>query len=618
MAVFSSQRRLVLLVACGAAVAIGALARLVSLPWQGAPQRLLIAPMIGVVEPCIFAGAAPAGPRLDGLALTCTGAEGSAAALVESTLATLAPSAASGAWELGYTLPVPLLKLFRKDGKDWIIDDQAVQRYARTLRDTARPVIVYLFSTHFAAGAPIEAALQADPDNLSATPAGPLGRDSYYGTPIYNWSVARTDNELTRRRAQAARALLAEICRLEPAQRARVRGVTLLGEVHHLFPNFQAGMGFEGPYRVSDYSAASRSGFRSWLEARFGGIDRLNAMLGTDWKSFDAIEPPSKDIRTTPLADFTEHIDSYAHGVLPVTGWAHVRGADGGGKPSVRIYRNGEWIGTAPVTLGRRDVLDALPELDDADTGWRFDLDFRSLPPGLHRIDVLLDHGPGRLYHLASRQVAIMDRQQRPPAPLPQKALPVARRPDASVHAHVDLPAEHSSYFYNPLVPLWHAFRGQQVAHYLQTFAAVVRSSCLAQAPLYTHQIVPFSNPGWDENKYAIEASLRPMDGLRLGVSLYGEATYGQSFMRWLQSSGHLRYGVTEFHPMKPMDAPTLRRTIEQHAARGAEFISFFLEPRWQDRLVTREHNIFSFDPENTRFGSSELYRSARAALAGP
>lgn len=71
-------------------------------------------------------------------------------------------------------------------------------------------------------------------------------------------------------------------------------------------------------------------------------------------------------------------------------------------------------------------------------------------------------------------------------------------------------------------------------------------------------------------------------------------------FPRWYRSTGHRGYGVTEFHPLKAMDAPAMQRILAQHAARGAEFLSFFLEPRWHGQLVARGSNMFSFDPEKT------------------
>jgi hypothetical protein len=581
-----------------------------------APSRLLLAPMVGVTDRCIFAHSEtrlPAGEW----STTCSGPQGSAGALLESTLSSLAPRGFTPpAYELGYTLQVPLLAMFKASGSDWIIDDAAVARVVRTIRDVRRPVILYLFSTHFAQNAPIEQVLQADARNIAETPNGPVPPDSYYGSRIFNWTFSSTDNDIARRRVQATQAVLAQVCKLEPAEIARVRGVTLLGELHHLFPGFQTGMGFTGPYLVSDYSEASKRGFRVFLQTKFGSVQALNSALGTGWTSFSQVDPPSRDIRTMPLRDFTEHIDSFAHGTFPVAGWVHVKAPREQSRQVIRVYRDGELLGVARVGLGRQDVLQSLPEFGVANTGWRLDVDFRSLPPGLHRIDVYLEDGQSALIHLATRKVAIMDRQQNTPGPALQKDLPPSRELPEGVRMSVDLPLDQSSYFYNPLVPLWHAFRGQQVVDYLESFGSVVRSSCLSKTRLYTHQIVPFTNPGWDENKYAAQASLGRLAGIQLGVSLYGEPTYGGSFTDWLATSGHENYAVTEFHPMKAMTPAELETALQLHSGKNADFVSFFLEPRWNGQLLSREHNLFSLDPDNRQFGSNVLYDSLREILA--
>lgn len=616
MSASPSNRRFWLLVALSSAVGIAALTRAGWLLHGARPAPMFLAPMIGVIEPCIFQQDAAAGAVDSELAGKCAGPLGSAGALVESTLAALAPPDNRGpAYELGYTLPVPLLKLFKPAAGGWVIDQDAVGRLVRTLHDVDRPAIVYLFSNHFATGAPIEETLNADPRNLSATPDGPLPRDTYYSAPVYSWTFAATRTGITERRVEAAKAVLAEICKLGPSDIAKIKGVTLLGELHHLFPNFESGMGFSPPYRVSDYSDASRQGFRRFLEKKYGSVGALNQVLGTRWKSFGEVDPPSKDVRTTPLRDFTEHIDSFAHGSLPVAGWTHLKSPRVGPPPVVRIYRNGELVGTAPVRLSRQDVLQALPQLGDENPGWRFDMDFRTLPPGLHRIDVMLENAPGALVHLATRQIAIMDRAQTTPAPIQAKPLPASVPAAGLVLGSVDLPADQSSYFYNPLVPLWHAFRGQQVVDYLEWFGGVVEQSCLARTPRYTHQIIPFTNPGWDENKYAIAASLQPLKSIRLGVSLYGEPTYGTSFGDWLSGSGQAQYGVTEFHPLKAMTPAAVQAMLRDHERQGAAFISFFLEPRWKGALVARGHNLFSLDPDNPKFGSDQLYRSLQTTL---
>jgi hypothetical protein len=51
------------------------------------------------------------------------------------------------------------------------------------------------------------------------------------------------------------------------------------------------------------------------------------------------------------------------------------------------------------------------------------------------------------------------------------------------------------------------------------------------------------------------------------------------------------------------------------HERQGAEFVSYFVEPRWKGQLVSRGHNMFSFDADNPKYGSDKLYESARATL---
>lgn len=583
------------------------------------PGPMLLAPMIGVIDRCVMAKDTVTAQEVPDMQAACTGPNGSAAALIESTLAELQPpGSAPGPYPLGYTLPIPLLQLFRQEADGWTIDTETVERLVRTVRDTPRPLILYLFSTHFATGAPLEKALAADPANLAQTREGPLGQGRYYGDAIYNWTFATTQTDVTAKRVQATQALLEAMCRLPAKDIAKIRGVTLLGELHHLFPDFEAGMGFTPPYRVTDYGPASVAGFRQFLKQEFPRIEQLNRVLGANYASFDEVQPPSRDIRAEPLQRFTEHIDSFAQGSLPIAGWAYVSSREGAVLPWVHVYRNGQFVGKTPVNQGRQDVLAARPEFGNANTGWRFDLDFRRLPSGLHRIDVFLETQPGQLVPLGTRHIALMDRAQSTPRALPQQPLPASLPRPASLQAHIDLPADQSAYYYNPLVPLWHTYRGRQVVDYLKFFDAVVNQSCLANTPHYTHQIIPFTNPGWDANKYAIQASLQPMGAIRLGVSLYGDATYGSTFPQWYAHTGHRGYGVTEFHPLKAMDATLMQRTLARHAARGAEFLSFFLEPRWKGELVSRGHNLFSLDPDNAEFGSDRLYHAMQKTVAAP
>jgi hypothetical protein len=580
-------------------------------------EPMLLAPMVGAVDLCLIEPADAAAEHDAQSRQDCRAPGGSAAARIETALAELGPKVSpSGRYELGYTLNIPLLQLYRRDGALWRINDEFVARFVRTVRDTDRPVIVYLFATHFSVNAPIERELAADAKNLAVLPSGPMAVDRYHGLDVFPWSVAATSNDITLRRVEAIRTIARQLCELPWWHRRRIRAVTLLGEVHHLYPDFESGMGYGRPYQVSDYSDASKSGFRDFLRARFLTVEAVNAALGSSFPDFDAIDPPSKDIRNERLRHFWEHIDASAHGILPVNGWAHAAGQP---TPTwIHVYLNGRKVARVAADLSRQDVAAARPEFGTADVGWRVDLGFADLPHGLHRIDVLAETADGALHHLGSRRVAYVDRTQSPVQPAPATPLPPHHPAGGRIAFSIDTPTDLGSVFFNPLVPLWHEFRGQQVAGYLQHVGAQLQGTCLADVPAHVHQIAPFANPSWDATKQAVDASLRPLVGLKLGISLYGEATYGRSFFDWHdRRPGERDYGITEFHPLRAMDADELDRTFERHRAHGANFASFFIDgyPR---RAVTQMNSVFvytTFSPDVPAFGSDRLFAAVQQLL---
>lgn len=564
--------------------------------------------MIHGVELCApeVDGAAPGSEKE--LAAQCLESASSAATIIESALVGIGPAtSANGRFEVGYTMPVPLLQLLVPAETGWQVDRRGVERLALTVKETNRPVVLHLFSTHFGIGAPIEEHLARDPANLSASALGPMTKDRYYSIDVYPWTFASTDNAITRYRQLVIGQFLDAVCRLPVSARRKIRAVTLLGELHHYHADFERGMGVGGPYIVSDYSQASVSGFRAFLASRFGDIGALNRAVGEEFESFAAVDPPSKDIRRQQLRRFTEHIDSFAHGQLPLIGWAFDSGRGTAEPTWIRIYRNGVLMARVPARYGRQDVMQARPSFGTADVGWRYDLDFTGLAPGVYRLDFVAERPGGTLARIGARKVSIMDRNQSAPDTPPGDELPEASDA-AGLEASIDHPQDLASFFYNPLVPLWHEFRNEQVVRYLAHFERQVRASCLGDLDLYTHQIAPFVNPSWDTTKFAAEASLKDPGGLRLGISLYGEAAYGRSFLDWLDSTGHRSYGITEFHPLRPMSADEVRQTFEQHRQRGAAFLSFFVDARPHGVREHSKRNIFAIDPANPDFGSDKLH----------
>lgn len=612
-AAIASNARLAAAIAAGAVLAV----LLASCASNSEPSPLLIAPMVQGVELCeLPAGTEPLASESK-LASACRALGLTAASLIESGLAALDGGNRDPSLPLGYTLPIPLLKLYIRGGKGWEIDRGAVERYAATVREVPRPVVLHLFSTHFAAGALLEADLAEHPENVAHAATGPMPKDRFMGWDVYPWTVAATDNGITRFRSAAIDAVLAAMCRLPERDRRKIRAVTVLGEVHQFHADFERGMGLGGEYVVSDYSNASKVGFAQFLAERFGTIERLNAAIGASFGSFDEVLPPDSDVRRQAGLPVLRHIDSAAAGKLPLTGWVFEGGLRAVGPVWIRIYRDGELVARVPARYGRQDVAQAKPEFGTADVGWRYDMDFTTLAPGGYRLDFVVERSDGSLSVLGSRTVFFAD-DPRARSSTVAGSTPAVQAADRAgeVEGSIDYPPDGEVFFFNRLVPLWHEFRGLQVVRYLEHFDRLVRTSCLADTAYYTHQIAPFVNPGWDASKFAADASLRRAGRLRLGISLYGEATYGHSFFDWLATTDHGQYGVTEFHPLKAMTAEQLRAVFERHRERGATFLSFFMDVRPSGFREAASSNPFAFDPSNPAFGSDALYHAVRGALA--
>lgn len=578
-------------------------------------RRLLLAPMIGQLAPCIMQmGAAPSVAD-DPAFRACMRDEGSAAPVIEATLSKVGPRiSANGHYELGYTLNVPLLKYVVKKNGVWSIDPAAIERLVRTVAQSDRQLVLYLFSTHFSADAPIESELAQDPRNLAWSPAGPLPMGRHYGMQVFPWSISRTDNELTAWRLRLISQLVRGLCEQPADVRSRISAITVLGETHHLFPDFESGMGFGIPYLVSDYSPESVAGFRVFLQQRYTAIDALNRALGgADYLRFEDVMPPSKDIRSQPLKRFWEHLDAFAAGRIPVEGWL---APDPQLTGQVMVYLDGRFFQQTKADLSRQDVLASLINLPSADVGWRVDLDYWEMKQGWHQVAVLAEAKQGTPFLLGKRTFAVMDRAQTPPARLEWAALPSFRE-SIKVRASVDMPKDAADFYYNPLATLWQDFRQQQVLSYLRAITKPLEQGCLAKVPRYTHQLFPYANPAWDESKFAVDQSLLGEKGLALGVSLYGEATYGDSFLGWKNAHRIGAYGVTEFHPLRSMFPQELASVFDRHQRSGAQFLSFFLEGRgiFTPAATPKELSIPYWSELNPQNGSDQLYRSLKELM---
>lgn len=587
------------------------------------PVPLLLAPMLELTDSCVLPGNANAQVPAT-LEAACTeGASASAAALVQHTLAQLPDPQRAGqhqpAYQVGYTMPIPLLQLYTQNARgEWQLQPERIARFVRTIRDTPQQAIVYLFATHFSAHAPIERALAQDASNLAHTQEGPIATSDYLGSPLYAWSVARTDNAITRYRANALKAVVDAICQAGEPTISKVRGLTLLGEVHQLFPGFEASTGYTEPYLISDYSDASIAGFRQFLSRRFSTLHAANRALHSAYSDWEQISPPRDDLSSMPAEQLPHqlhaHLDAYAHGLIPVSGWTYLANAQQHANSRILVFLDGREVARLAIDKGRQDVLEAKPEFGDRTVGWQTMLDYRDWPTGQHRLAIYLQpDAQTPLTLLAEKTLEV--RTLRAMASATEWIRPPRTQSLDGLAFHVDLPSPTRIYIHNPLAEQWHAFRRQQVVEYLRYFADLLQGSCLASTPLYTQLYIPSHDPGRDPEKFAVQHATLPQSNVRLALSLYGQAGLDGRFLDELQLAGHKRYGVSEFHPLKGLDGPTLHDVLQMHRRRGADFFSFFLEPVWHGTAVERTANPFSLSPSNPFKGSNVTFEALQTVL---
>lgn len=571
----------------------------------------------------------------------CAREGGDASGALSSLLDSLEPGGAHGQVQVGYTLTFQLLSLYKREGSDWVLDEGRIDPLFKLVEKIDRPVILYLQSTHFDSQGPLPAALVKDPLNLMQFADGKPPALGYFNYPIHPYTLQVDESiDVNRYRFAALRVLSQRIAALPPAVQARVVGITLAGEVHHLYPDFQAGMGAFGATPVTDYSPASVAGFRRALAAQYGHIEALNAAMGLNETSFDTVPAPSKDIRRDKLNRFAEHYDAWAGGWLPIAGWVF--------DPQQRIdalelYVDGRHVGPVQRGLNRLDVYRAAEEVDTPNVGFRHDLDFSTLKPGRHRAQVIAVSGADK-YLLAEVPFVVVGRDQAQvsdqlPAgvsglktestmsrlmvfvnkvlrrlgfdrPLPGPAsLP-------GVRSWLDMPRQLQDLYYNPLARAWDSYRDQQTRRFLQAFFDIAREGGLPSEKLFSHQIIPEVNSSWNRQLFAMDSTLQADVPWRPGFNLYGGATNSDWVRGFLKQRGWTDYGVPEFHPQvwkRPGDALAALRAQYEDGARFVSPMYFSLVPQRFRPEGEYGVSFLELRDDNPKDGSADFLAAIRS-----
>lgn len=543
----------------------------------------------------------------------CADKKLSAASRLQGLLDTLEPGGPQGKVQLGYQITFQLLSQYQRRGQQHVIDERQLDSLFDLISRVNRPVVLYLAADHFDSQGSLVDELLKDPANLMQFANGAPAMSSYFGYRIVPFTL-QTDPAIpvNRYRYAALRHLAKRILALPKAVQDRIVGITLLGETHHLFADFEGGTGNYHAIQVTDYSPTAVTGFRRWLAQHYGNVQQFNAAHGFSFASFEQVSPPSKNMANSASAPLAEHFDAFADGTLPVAGWLW--------DPRKRIdrlslYLNGQRVADVARGMNRLDVYRAVESLNTPNVGFRHDFDFSALPAGDHLLQVVAQVA-GQLHQVGRVTIKVLGRASpastaRPVAAEPANLKPLSALPD--VKASLDLPPPDTRLLFNPLARDWNHYRATQVKAFFSHFHQIARQAGLPAEKLYSHQIVPAVNPTWNPQLFASELVLGKNTPWKTGINLYGGATDSDWTRNFLQRYQITDYGLPEFNPQQWKRPGAALQAMVSHYRAGARFISPYYFSLIPDRVRGADAhgvNAMELRPDNPRDGSSQFYQA--------
>ena len=578
-----------------------------------APRKpLVIAPTVEGLLLCDAAALDKSVTSVEAAQALCRKKKTNGAAALERLLDTLEPGGAQGQVQVGYTITLQLLALYQRTPKGWEIDTARIDEMLSLITQVPRPVVLYLAADHFDSLGPITQELLQDPRNLMQLAGGKPLELGYFGYRIVPYTLL-TDASIpvNRYRYEALSAVAQRVLALPQAARERIVAYTLAGELHQMFPDFENGMGAFQKVQTTDYSPASVTAFRRWLQSRYHSIATFNAYNGMNYAAFEAVPAPAKDIRSETLTSFGEHYDAFADGTLPLSGWLwdpqHTIAA-------LDVYIDGKRIGPVDRDLNRLDVYRAVDDIDSANVGFRHDLDFRTLGPGRHRAQIVAQAQGKQRFSVAEVEFTVVARDQSPVSSAKPASLAGLKNAKQlpGVRFWLDLPKPDQDVYFNPLAHDWNTYRAVQVRQFLAAFHHHALQAGLPADKLYSHQIVPDVNSSWNQNLFAAGLTLAADVPWKQGLNLYGGATDSAWVRQFFAQRKITDYGVPEFNPQQWKRSGVHLAALQSHYDAGARFVSPYYFSIIPERFKGGEQSVnrMELEPKNTKDGSDRFYQA--------
>lgn len=579
---------------------------------QDSRPPFIIAPTVEGMLLCDEAVAQPQMRSIDEAYTYCRQRKLDGAPALSRLLDRLEPGGPRGAVQVGYTATLQLLGLYRSTPKGWAIDPARVDEFLGVISKVQRPVVIYFSADHFDSVGPITEELRRDPRNFMQLRDGKPLELNYFGYRIMPYTLS-TDAAIpvNKYRRDALNYVAQRIKKLPKTVQSRIVAYTLAGELHHMFPDFENGMGAYQDIQVTDYSPASVARFRQWLRTRYQTIEQFNAQTGLSYASFDAIQAPSKNIRKEKLTSFGEHYDAFADGTLPIAGWLWDPNK---AIQKLDLYVDGRLVGPVPYGLNRLDVYRAEAAITSPNTGFRHDLDYSGLLPGRHLAQVVATSGTSR-YQLAEVEFVVVPRDQGRVASTQRSEVPSLKNAKAlsGVRSWLDMPKPLQDVYYNPLARDWNRYRESQVYDFLSNFHQWALKAGLPADKLYSHQIVPNVNSSWNPHLFAAGQTLSGSAPWKQGLNMYGGATDSAWLRDFMARNKITDYGVPEFNPQQWKRNGVHLAAMQSHYDAGARFISPYYFSVIPDRFKGgAEHGVNRMElrPDNPKDGSDRFYQA--------
>ncbi|AYM95291.1 hypothetical protein EAG14_03320 [Acidovorax sp. 1608163] len=580
------------------------------MPIQRTP--MVIAPTVEGMYLCDEAVADASVKDIDAAYAYCSQRKRNGSAAISRLLDTLEPGGAKGSVQVGYTATLQLLSIYQKTPQGWAIDKAKVDQFLNVIAEVKRPVVVYFSADHFDSVSPLADALRKDPVNLMQLRDGKPLELNYFGYRIIPYTLsADAAIPVNQYRFEALDYLAKRIKALPKAVQSRIVAYTLAGELHHMFPNFEGGMGSYQDIQVTDYSSSSVAGFRQWLRNKYKGIEQFNARNGFSYASFDVVPAPSKDIRKEKLTSFGEHYDAHADGTLPIAGWLWDPNKT---IEQLDLYVNGQRVGPVERGMNRLDVYRAEESITTPNTGYRIDYDYSALPPGRYTAQVIAQ-SRGAQYKVGEVEFAVVARDQGPVKPVRFTAIKDVQNSKKlpGVRTWLDMPRGLQDVYYNPLARDWNLYRESQVYGFLNVFYDRALRAGLPAEKLYSHQIVPRVNSSWNPQLFAADQTLNGSAPWKQGLNMYGGATDSAWVREFVAQRKITDYGVPEFNPQQWKLSGTHVAAMQSHYNGGARFISPYYFSVIPDRFKGgAEHGVNRMElrSDNPKDGSDHFYRA--------